>query len=382
MKVLFIIPSFRNGGTITSLINLLNYIDRNRYEVEILAILPIGPRYEELAKFAKVLTPPIDVQNNRNNRTIRDALLTTALKIKKGLCKIGIDISALAFFIDAKKWEKRGYDYVIGFQEGQATLFASFFNKTKRACWVHCDYKNMLNDTHIKPEHALYRKFDKIICVSKYSKDSFLSLIPEVADKTYSVYNCVNVQRIISKSKETIPEQLGFDGCTKIVSLGRLDPVKHFSIIPSIQKSLLSRGIQNKWFIIGGGNDKERDVIEEEIKKYDVGNSVILLGNQDNPYSLLANSSIVVCTSLSEACPYVINEAKVLGIPIVTTDFCSASEFVDSGKNGIISSVEHIDDDIFNLLTDKALYSSIQNELRANIFDNASIVGEINRILS
>ena len=43
---------------------------------------------------------------------------------------------------------------------------------------------------------------------------------------------------------------------------------------------------------------------------------------------------MVVSTSVSEACPNVINEAKILHTPIVATNFGSVYEFIEDGVNG------------------------------------------------
>lgn len=377
MKLLFIIPSFRNGGTISSLINLLNYLNKDKYQVDILAIVPIGPNYAELARLATVLNAPANGQVVKKKRGIRDILIPTVLKVKKILCSIGIDISRLAFSLDARRWEKRRYDYVIGFQEGQATRFASCFKKTRKVCWIHCDYSNMIKIAHIKPEHHLYQKFEKIVCVSKYTLDSFLSLIPEVSRKACYIYNVLNVDRIITKSKEPIPEGILFKGEKKIVSIGRLDPVKRFEVIPSIQLSLKQKGIRSNWYIIGGGNEKEE--IEVEIKKNGVSDSVTLLGNQNNPYPFIANASIVVCTSISEACPYVINEAKILHIPIISTDFGSAKEFINDNYNGIVVPVEQLAEAVSEVLTKDEVYGRLKKNINIFKYDNEAIIDKIER---
>ena len=54
----------------------------------------------------------------------------------------------------------------------------------------------------------------------------------------------------------------------------------------------------------------------------------------------LAKADLYVSTSLSESFPLVINEAKALGIPVVSNDFGSAAESVENEVDGWITSIE------------------------------------------
>lgn len=96
----------------------------------------------------------------------------------------------------------------------------------------------MLRISNSKPQHSLYSKIDKIVCVSEYTKNVFTNLLPETSDKTISLHNLISEKLIIDKSKENnIDSIFNFDSF-KIVSLGRIDPVKRFSSIPEIVDEL------------------------------------------------------------------------------------------------------------------------------------------------
>ena len=63
----------------------------------------------------------------------------------------------------------------------------------------------------------------------------------------------------------------------------------------------------------------------------------------------MAKANLYVSTSLSESFPLVINEAKALGIPVITNNFGSAVESVEDGVDGFVVSLEN------NALCDKIL---------------------------
>ena len=50
----------------------------------------------------------------------------------------------------------------------------------------------------------------------------------------------------------------------------------------------------------------------------------------------MAKADLYVSTSLSESFPLVINEAKALGIPIVSNNFGSAAESIEDGVDGFV----------------------------------------------
>ena len=82
---------------------------------------------------------------------------------------------------------------------------------------------------------------------------------------------------------------------------------------------LKKKGLAFKWYFIGEGS--ERKNIEKMISSYRLQNDVILLGLQTNPYPYMAQADVYVQTSRHEGFGMTIAEAKILGLPIVSTNF-------------------------------------------------------------
>jgi glycosyltransferase involved in cell wall biosynthesis len=377
MKVLVVIPSFRNGGTTTSLKNLVAQLDLSNYQIDVYAITNIGSNRDFIAKYVNVLGFSLDDKRIQLTfiLTLKRFIYKTVKYIKKGLVKIGIDISPIAFKSMVRKLEKNDYNLIIAFQEGQTTRFASYFKNCRKVSWVRCDYSNMLHVSNIKPQHKLYSKIDKIVCVSEYTKEIFVKLLPETSNKTITLHNLISFDRIITKSDEVIDldSRFSFNGF-RIISLGRIDPVKRFSHIPEISSKLKERGLIFKWYILGDGDEKEKQILLSNISKFEVNNELILLGEKNNPYPYIKKADLLVSTSMSEACPNVINEAKILGTPIVTTDFGSVEEFIDNNVNGLISPIESVTDKIEVLISNKEVYNKIKDNISAFRYTNDEIV--------
>ncbi len=103
----------------------------------------------------------------------------------------------------------------------------------------------------------------------------------------------------------------------------------------------------------------------------------MLLGEKYNPYPYIARANLLVNPSVSESWSYVINEAKVLGTPIVCTDFGCAYEVVEYGVNGYYEPIEKMADRIAWLVKNPDELAKLMNNLGSFTYDNNSILKKI-----
>lgn len=246
----------------------------------------------------------------------------------------------------------------------------------KKITWIHCDYDRAVPSGI--SELYYYEKFQNIVCVSKYTRNKFVERYPMLADKAIYIYNLLDSYRILSLSEEVIDDIRFANNVFTIISVGRIDPVKQFVRIPQIAKTLLDDGIDFCWYILGGPtNSREFLKIENEIHTLGVSANVILLGPKSNPYPYFKQSNLYVSTSISEACPMVFNEAKLLGLPIVSLDFESANEFISEEVNGFVVSLEHISEVIKQVIRNDLIYNKLRANIQSTIFNNDSILENI-----
>ena len=180
------------------------------------------------------------------------------------------------------------------------------------------------------------KHFDKICCVSESTRIAFIQKYPNLANKTNTIYNLINHQNIRQLANEKVYDANFTNDCFLIMSIGRISYQKQFTIIPDIAKQIADK-FKFKWYIIGDGPEKYN--LERNIKEYDLKETVILLGKQDNPYKYLAKTNLFALTSIYESFPTVINEALVLNIPIISNDIPSIYEMIDETQ-GVIAPVE------------------------------------------
>lgn len=158
-----------------------------------------------------------------------------------------------------------------------------------------------------------------------------------------------------------------------IVTVGRLSPEKGQQMIPKSTRILLDQGYEIYWYLVGDG--PLRAEVEQEIKKYDVQDHVILLGTKMNPYPYIKNCDIYVQPSFTEGYCTTTMEAKILHKPIITTDAPGMREQFVSGENGLIVEAmtpEAIADGVRQLLDHPELMEKFTNALKNETFDNSA----------
>ena len=378
-NILFVITSFRHGGTNKSLENLLSLLDTEKYQIDVFAMEHFGP-YGSMLPNCTIL--PKDKWLHALISQFRDTKGTTKLRsmtlkvLRKMLAWLGLDLSEYLYKNAVRTISKnKTYNTVVAFSEGAPTAFAQHFTTPNKIAWIHCDYKSYMSLNNHPDETKMYHAYQSIVCVSEYTKGEFVKIMPVMEANTLSLHNLLNVTEIKKMAKEKITDTKFTTKSFTILSVGRIDVVKRFDKIPEIAAILRDREIDFVWYLIGStGNDNSRVLLEENIRKYKVEEVFRWLGVKDNPYPYMIKSDLLIMPSRSEACPYVLNEARILGLPVITTNYGSAIEFINDGVNGIITPIESMADVIEMIITNKELYYSIKQQLLANEYDNKELL--------
>lgn len=127
----------------------------------------------------------------------------------------------------------------------------------------------------------------------------------------------------------------------KFISVGRCSPEKnHIALIDGFER-LLKEYPNTILYIVGSGPkfNKEYDyVIKRKLEK-----RIIMTGNLKNPFGLMQKCNCFILPSIHEGQPISILEARVLGMPIIMSNFSTArSSLVKEGQLLIGTSPEEI----------------------------------------
>jgi len=386
-NILIVITNFRHGGTNKSLQNFLSLQNSNNdYQFDIFAMEHFGP-YKEMLPNCIIIPKNKWINSIIGHwKDIKNEEKTLSL-ILKILFKISILISTDSINFLYKKVvnklaKNKKYDAVIAYSEGVPTAFVSQLQHENKIAWIHSDYKSYLELNNYPDETKIYETFKSIVCVSEFTKKEFCNSIKIKKNKVYSIHNTINSEQIKRQSLSNIDDKLFIKYEFNLISVGRIDIVKRFDLIPEIVFSLKKRGLNFKWYLIGpSGFGNAQIKFEQNFKKYDIDDYFIWLGEKDNPYPYIAKSDLLVITSKSEACPYVLNEAKILGIPVLATNFGSVTEFIINEENGYVTTVETIVDKIEHIINNKEEYIRIKENISHFVYDNDEILKKIYEIL-
>lgn len=382
-KLLFVVTYFDTGGISRSLQTLLKFMDTSKYDVDVFGMVHQGAFTGQF----------------QNCRILSEDKLLSALMCrldlqrgwKKWICA-GIKIMRRAFpktverciFKRAAKRlaKRRMYDATIAFSEGAPTQFVSLMECPKKIAWIHCNYASY-RTFNPADESAIYDEFDYIVNVSEATAKSFVGIYPQLKEKVRAIHNVMDVEGIRAQARHGKSVAKGHDDPFRLVSVGRIDPVKRLSIIPEIARQLKKIGLDFVWRIIGplGGVPEENQKFLQGIGSEDIHDCVKYLGEQKNPYPEIAAADVLVNTSKSEACPYVVNEALILGTPVLCTDFPSAKEFVTDGVNGRVAPIDEFPKLLAEWINKPSLLDGMRNNLAEFRFDNASILQETDELL-
>lgn len=376
-KILFITQDLAVGGGTSSLSALYTAI-KDRYEISVFLLASEGNAtvaYKDVLVKSKLFTD-LYYRNLVNSRGLDRCVSFFVKAVCKILNATGVNIDRL--HVKLNKEKLKGYKAVISFGEGVATLFTQYIDMHPRTAWIHYEVSKY---PYRQSFFNLYKQFDHIVTVSNKIADGLKSVYPELAPRILGIHNIIDVERISILSQANISETFS-NNEFNIISLGRLSSVKRFPRIPEIARLIADKGYNIKWRIYGPEcEQKELVDLNDNITKYNVGSIVEYGGNRTNPYPYLKNSDLFVILSTSEACPMVITEARVLNVPIIATDFATASEFVEDGVDGVVCQIAKIADNIIDIMNDKSKVHTWLENSKKRSQNNELAIQQMNRLI-
>ncbi len=118
-----------------------------------------------------------------------------------------------------------------------------------------------------------------------------------------------------------------------IIMVGRLTKQKNFEIFIKASKELYRDNLlKYNTYIFGSGEDKNK--LLELIKLYNLEKNIFLMGNKKNIHKYFSMSKVFVLTSLWEDPGFVLIEAALNNLPIISSDCKSGPKEIIVDENG------------------------------------------------
>ena len=295
-SVLFLIHDLGHGGAEKVLVNLVNNMDPEQFDITVMALFGGGVNEQ-------FLKPHIRYQ------TVFKKTFPGNSHVMK-LCSPEL----------LHKWFiKERYDIEVAYLEGPDSRIISGcpHKDTKLISWIHCTMKSAEDIARgfrsAEEAEKCYGKMDAMVFVSETNRDAFLSVCA-YSGRTEVLYNTNETDEILTLAKEEadLPKD-AFCWC----GVGKVVPVKGFDRMIRIQQWLIEDGYKTHLCVLGEG--AQRAELEKLAAECGVADSVTFLGYQTNPYKYVSKCDLFVCASHSEGFSTAATEALIVGTPVVTT---------------------------------------------------------------
>lgn len=373
-KILFVIPSLGAGGAEKSLVNLLNQIDFELYEVDLFLFSNEGLFLNSLPKEVYI------IGHDKTFKKFNSALFDSSYCFLRK-AKISLFFSRIKFFLtnrlnvnsaiaEQNSWKhlsksifplEKKYDAAIGFLEKSSIYF--IVDKVKaeiKIGWIHTNYAtsgmNALFDS------SYFKKLNHLVTVSDECAKSLNKFFPALSEKVKVIENIISPK--IIRNLAALEKVFEFDKQNiSIVTIARLSAEKGIDLAVASCAILLKEFPNLQWFVIGEG--AERIELEKKIKEFHLENSIFLLGLKENPYPYVRLCDIYVQPSRYEGKSISVDEAKILGKPIVVTNFTTAKDQINGGVNGIIAEMnpEAIANAVLYIIKNKNIRAAFTSNL-------------------
>ena len=363
-KILFLIHDLHHGGAEKVLVNLVNNMDPEQFEIHVTALFGGGVNEQFLAphvRFRAIFPKPFP-GNSHVMKLFSPELLH-------------------------RMFVKERYDVEIAYLEGPASRIISGCTDpdTKTVCWLHCTMKSpeelALGFRSVDEAKRCFSRFDRGVFVSKGVMEAFRRYCP--MQHMTVLHNTNESEKILRLAQEPVPADLFPTGEFSVIGVGKLEEVKGFDRLARVHTRLRREGYPIHTYILGQGSR------EAELRRYlereGMTDSFTLLGYRTNPYQYVKNCHLFVCSSLSEGFSTAATEALIVGTPVCTTRVSGMDELWGDNEFGLITEndEEALYAGIKQLLDDPRLLERYrqQAQKRGKDFSTEYTVGQVQLFL-
>lgn len=317
-KVLFLIHDLGHGGAEKVLVNLVNHLDRSKFDITVLALFGGGVNEQFLKPdiHYKTIFPKAFPGNSQVMKLFSPQLLH-------------------------RLFVKEHYDIEVSYLEGPSARIVSGCQHadTKLVSWIHCTMsskKEIAASFRSEREaKACYDCFDRMVFVSGSVREAFLRHCP-LSTKTCVLYNTNETDQILALKDEPVEAGVFSEGEIRLCGVGKLMPAKGFDRLARIHKRLRDEGYSVHSYVLGIGPEKEK--IEAYIAEHYLESTFTLLGYQTNPYKYVAKCDLFVCASFAEGFSTAATEALIVGTPVCTVEVSGMREMLgENNEWGVVT---------------------------------------------
>lgn len=361
VKILFLIHSLMHGGAEKVLINLVNNMDHDKFDITVQTLFDVGVNKQ-------FLSPKVHY-------------IGGCKTLFRGNTKLQKFLSPEVLYSHVIKEE---YDILVAYLEGSCTrIIGGCPNAAVKIAWRHFaeNEKEFLQAYRTKQEAIeIYQRYDKVVGVSQTVIDAFENLtgLKGISSVKYNTNETDKIKRL---SKEAVDHpKFNNDAILKICGVAKIRPNKGFMRLARVHKRLQEEGYKYRIYILGEG--EEQGKIEKYLETNNLSDSFVFLGYDTNPYKYVAKCDLFVCSSFEEGFNTAATESLIVGTPVVTTLCSGMKEMLgEHNEYGLIE--ENSEEGIYRGLKymldhpEQLSHYTKQAEIRGQSFSTEKTVAQV-----
>lgn len=338
MKLLILLPIFKNTGPSNVVVSMINQLLKFNIDLYLVSFYPAQDNYQ--TKFAPEQLTFIELT--------------------------GFNIKSLWRLWCLIRDERIDVLHSHCLLPDLAAPLVSLFNGNKKVATVHCNLKNNYTNEYQFPKGIIYYTLHRIALM--FSQTVSVSSSAKITQNTPVIYNGLasqkSPQRYTKENSTTLPLNLVF--------AGRLIESKNVSFLLKSFVELQSLAVQQKQQVhlhIFGDGPLMKSIKEQQLV------NLHLYGFVDNYLTQIPNNSIVVNPSLFEGMPMSVIEAVSCQLPVALSSITAHNEIAQHIHNGVA---------IFDNTTTgflQAIQSLIDQHWQVE-FDNTAMLNEFEQHFS
>ena len=339
-KIIFVTQALWIGGIETALVNLINKLDYNKYDITCLITQNYLDMADRLTKSCRLIVSDrsslVSFTKPYKFKRLFGIMEEPqgATKLRRFIWRVlNILFRALEAHLYSgyikEQMNGESFDTAIIYSDRVAEIAVKAIKANKFLMVYH--HGGMRKEYH---DSYGYKKSDKVIAVSDNISQKLKVFRKKYANKIVTINNVIDIEPIIEKSNEPVEDGLFQSDRFNIVSCGRLSPVKGLNFAVEAISKLVEEGHTDiNWYIIGGGPIESE--IKEQIAAHKMEKYIFMLGMKSNPYPYIKKCDLFIQPSIFEGYSLSIMEAKILGVPILATHAAAGSQ-IENGVDGFL----------------------------------------------
>ena len=374
-KLLIVNNNMKVGGVQKSLCNLLWSLDPQEYEVTLLLFSKTGAYLDQLPDTIRVIeeTGPFRLfGKSQGEYTGMDALKRGGLAVISRL--FGRD-TAVKWMRKRQPAQAERYDCAIAFLNngpkkdfyGGAQDYVLYCaDAPRKVVFLHSDYTR--SGARHPENDEMMERFDAIAACSEGCRRAFLEAMPHLAERCVAVRNCHRYDEIQALAEQ---EPVVYEGDQlHAVAVARMTPRKGLDRAIRATAAAHAAGMPVTLHVVGDG--PMRESLEALAQELDLQPWVVFHGELSNPYPYIKAADLFLLSSYHEAAPMVIEEARCLGVPVLSTEIISTKEMVTQAKAGWVCANDQqaLNEALCRVAGDREQLDRVKAYLMATPMDN------------